>query len=84
MHRGEPAPGFIRRVRLDDDRVAPLLAGLGEEYTARYGAIDELQHAAAEEFEPPGGAFFVIVVNGETLAGGGFRRLNAGTCEIKR
>jgi len=74
----------VRRVRFDDGAVAPLLVGLAEEYAARYGAIDELKHTSVEQFEPPGGAFFVVLEGGETVAGGGFRRLTDETCEVKR
>jgi GNAT superfamily N-acetyltransferase len=74
----------LRRASLADDAVAPLLAGLGEEYKRRYGEIDELKHAAADEFEPPDGIFFVVTEAGETLAGGGYRRLTADACEVKR
>ncbi|MGA8681994.1 MAG: GNAT family N-acetyltransferase [Acidimicrobiales bacterium] len=81
---GQSTGGEVRRVRFDDEAVSPLLVGLGEEYAARYGAIDELKHTTVEEFEPPDGAFFVVVVDGETVAGGGFRRLTHETCEIKR
>ncbi|MFZ0171896.1 MAG: hypothetical protein WAL04_09475, partial [Acidimicrobiales bacterium] len=69
---GQSTGGEVRRVRFDDEAVSPLLVGLGEEYAARYGAIDELKHTTVEEFEPPDGAFFVVVVDGETVAGGGF------------
>ena len=69
---------------LDDETVAPLLAGLGEEYNRRYGAIDELKHTAVDEFEPPDGVFFVLTDSGETLAGGGYRRLTEEACEVKR
>jgi GNAT superfamily N-acetyltransferase len=82
--RQPTAPPEVRRVRFDDEAVGPLLVGLGQEYAVRYGAIDELQHAATAEFEPPDGGFFVIVENGETVAGGGYRRLTDETCEVKR
>jgi GNAT superfamily N-acetyltransferase len=74
----------LRRVRLSDALVVPLLAGLEAEYRARYGANDELSRAQASEFEPPGGGFFVLVDAGVTAAGGGFRPHAEGVCEIKR
>jgi GNAT superfamily N-acetyltransferase len=36
------------------------------------------------EMEPPGGAFFVVYVNGKAAGCGGFKRLDARTAEIKR
>jgi GNAT superfamily N-acetyltransferase len=73
-----------RWCRLDDDAVRPLLDGLGEEYIARYGTSAELQHATVDEFEPPTGGFLVFVEDGVTVAGGGFRHLAPGVCEVKR
>jgi GNAT superfamily N-acetyltransferase len=74
----------LRRRRLTDVEVAPLLAGLATEYEARYGSGDEMSRASAEEFDPPAGAFLVLVVDGVTVAGGGFRFLEPGVCEVKR
>ena len=40
---------------------------------------------SASEFEPPDGAFVVIVDEaGQTIAGGGYRRHTDDICEIKR
>jgi GNAT superfamily N-acetyltransferase len=75
----------VRRVRFDDDLVGPLLAGLTVEYTDRYGDADELAFAHAAEFEPPDGAFVVLVDDGEVVAGGGLRAFGeAGVAEVKR
>ncbi len=74
----------LRQVRLSDGLVVPLLAGLEDEYRSRYGANDELSRAQASEFDPPAGAFFVLVDNRETAAGGGFRPHADGVCEVKR
>jgi GNAT superfamily N-acetyltransferase len=74
----------LRRVALTDASVAPLLSGLAEEYAVRYGAIDEMSRTEGPEFDPPSGAFFVAVGDGETVAGGGFRRISDEVCEIKR
>ena len=74
----------LREVRLNDPEVLPLLAGLTEEYERRYGPVDEMSSVTTEEFDPPGGAFVVLLEEGETIAGGGFRRLSATTCEVKR
>jgi GNAT superfamily N-acetyltransferase len=74
----------LRQVAFDDDLVAPLLAGLADEYAARYGEIDELSYTTASEFEPPAGAFFVMIHDGITVAGGGYRRMSDDVCEVKR
>ncbi len=79
----------LRRVRLGDPVVEPLLAGLAEEYHARYGANDEMNHAEEHQFDPPTGLFLVVVsagLDGEDMAvaGGGFRRHGPGVCEVKR
>jgi GNAT superfamily N-acetyltransferase len=39
---------------------------------------------ATDEFEPPAGMFVAIVDDGAVVAGGGFRRLAPGVCEVKR
>jgi GNAT superfamily N-acetyltransferase len=51
---------------------------------ATYGDHPELYSTEASEFEPPHGAFFVVIAEGSTVAGGGFRRMSPDTCEIKR
>jgi GNAT superfamily N-acetyltransferase len=73
-----------RRVRLIDAEVEPLLAGLTDEYDKRYGENIEMTRANTEEFDPPGGLFIVLVDGSSTAAGGGIRRHDASTCEVKR
>lgn len=74
----------IRRVRLDDPDAEPLLEGLTHEYDTRYGQNAEMARAHAEEFDPPSGLFVVLMDGTVTAAGGGFRRHDARTCEVKR
>jgi GNAT superfamily N-acetyltransferase len=74
----------IRRVRMSDAEVQPLLAGLTDEYDARYGENTEMTRAGAHEFDPPAGLFIALVDGSATAAGGGFRRHDAETCEVKR
>jgi GNAT superfamily N-acetyltransferase len=74
----------LRRVRVDDPEVAPLLHGLADEYHQRYGPGDELTSVAAHEFEPPGGAFLVLLDGEVTVAGGALRALSSQVCEVKR
>ena len=72
------------RVRLTDPKVDPLLTDLRREYDARYGDGDSVLDAPAEAFDAPTGCFVVLLHEGRTVAGGGIRRLDAGTCEVKR
>ncbi len=75
-----------------DPRVRPLLDELAVEYETRYGnlfgtggAAEELNRYPAEEFEAPhGGALIIIQENGESVAGGAFRRYDQHTAELKR
>lgn len=72
----------LRQVALSDPAVAPLLDWLSSAYRTWYGAPDDV---APEQFAPPGGAFVVLVdAEGETVAGGGFRRVEDGVSEVKR
>jgi GNAT superfamily N-acetyltransferase len=62
-----------------------LLRGLTEEYETRYGGgAGEMSAYALADFEPPAGCFLVLTVAGRTVAGGGFRRLDESTAELKR
>jgi GNAT superfamily N-acetyltransferase len=74
----------VRRVRFTDQLVEPLLAGLTFEYDSRYGENNEMSRAGADHFEPPSGLFIVVIDGPVTVAGGGFRRHDDSTCEVKR
>ncbi|HWD52265.1 MAG TPA: GNAT family N-acetyltransferase [Acidimicrobiales bacterium] len=74
----------LRQVRLSDPIVGPLLAGLAAEYEHRYGPSDEMALAHPDDFDPPTGAFVVLLDGGHTVAGGGIRRLDGDTGEVKR
>jgi GNAT superfamily N-acetyltransferase len=76
---------------MHDHRVRPLLDELAREYDARYGhlfgrgaAAAELNRYPAAEFTAPGGALLIIQENGESVAGGAFRRHGPETAEFKR
>jgi GNAT superfamily N-acetyltransferase len=76
---------------MDDPRVRPLLDELAVEYDTRYGnlfgrgaAAEELNRYPAEEFAAPDGALLIVQENGESVAGGAFRRHGPGTAEFKR
>jgi GNAT superfamily N-acetyltransferase len=74
----------LRHVRFGDPEIAPLLQGLTEEYQVRYGSTAEMSSVDEREWEPPDGAFLVLVEEGIVVAGGALRRLSGDTCEVKR
>ncbi|KQT64381.1 MULTISPECIES: GNAT family N-acetyltransferase [unclassified Aureimonas] len=74
-----------------DPRAKPLIDDLLHEYNARYGSYFEADGAAAElnryppeAFAAPEGAFILLLRDGETVAGGAFRRYDERTAEVKR
>ncbi len=74
----------IRRVRFSGPEVESLLLGLNDEYDTRYGENIEMTRASEAEFDPPAGLFIVFMDGPTTAAGGGFRRFDRSTCEVKR
>ena len=87
----DPAALTVLNLPMHDPRVRPLLDELAVEYDTRYGdlfgrgaAAEELNRYPAAEFDGPHGALLVIQENGESIAGGAFRRYDATTAELKR
>lgn len=87
----DPASLVVLSLPMHDPRVRPLLDGLAVEYDTRYGdlfgrtaAAEELNRYPAAEFEGPHGALLVIQEDGESIAGGAFRRYDETTAELKR
>jgi GNAT superfamily N-acetyltransferase len=74
----------VRRVRITDPEGVQALEGWAVYEREMYGDHPELYAIEAAEFEPPGGAFFVVIAGTATVAGGGFRWKAQGTCEVKR
>jgi GNAT superfamily N-acetyltransferase len=81
----------VLELPMHDPRVRPLLDELAVEYDTRYGdlfgrgaAAEELNRYPADEFEAPGGALLIIQENGQSVAGGAYRRYDAETAEFKR
>lgn len=75
----------------DDALAAPLVAELSREYDERYGLNDgipssvELSRYPAELFSAErGGTFILLLVDGEPVAGGAFKREDDDTVEVKR
>jgi GNAT superfamily N-acetyltransferase len=85
----------IRRTRADEPEAVRLLADYGAELVARgrpYSPVAPPPGAAGaswvevHEMEPPGGAFLLLCEDGEPVACGGLRTLDAATGlgEVKR
>jgi GNAT superfamily N-acetyltransferase len=81
----------VLNLPMSDPRVRPLLDELAHEYDSRYGtlfgqgaAAEELNRYPAEEFAGPGGALLIVRENGQSVAGGAFRRYGPDTAEFKR
>ncbi|WP_427134848.1 GNAT family N-acetyltransferase [Pseudarthrobacter sp. S9] len=93
-----PAPAPLRpseltvlNLPMGDRRVRPLLDELALEYDSRYGSLfgrgaaaAELNRYPAKEFVAPVGALLIVQENGESVAGGAFRRHGPQTAEFKR
>ncbi|GAA1077112.1 GNAT family N-acetyltransferase [Nocardiopsis composta] len=76
-----------RSVAMGDPAVRPMLDGLAEEYTRRYGAEAAERELAAypdADFAAPHGGVVLIELGGRPVAGGAFRRLDGATAEFKR
>jgi GNAT superfamily N-acetyltransferase len=74
---------------LDDALAQPLLAELAVEYAHRYGSTPTavlawLKDNPTDEFAPPGGGMLMGLLDGRPVTGGGFRRFDAETAELKR
>lgn len=87
----DPASLSVLSLPMHDPRVRPLLDELAVEYDTRYGdlfgrgaATEELARYPAAEFEGPDGALLIVQEDGESIAGGAFRRYNSTTAELKR
>ncbi|MBL1094570.1 GNAT family N-acetyltransferase [Streptomyces sp. NPDC001739] len=75
----------VRHTTVTDPLARPLLDELTHEYSTRYDKpVDLGLEYPAEEFAPPGGAFLLLLADGEPVAGGAYRRLDARTAELKR
>jgi GNAT superfamily N-acetyltransferase len=76
-------------VALDDALAQPLLEELAVEYAHRYGSTPPtvlawLMDNPADEFAPPDGGLLIGLLDGRPVTGGGFRRFDAETAELKR
>jgi GNAT superfamily N-acetyltransferase len=74
---------------LDDALAEPLLAELAVEYADRYDSTTPtvlawLKDNPTDEFAPPDGGMLIGLLDGRPVTGGGFRRFDADTAELKR
>ncbi|MCV7031215.1 GNAT family N-acetyltransferase [Mycobacterium sherrisii] len=74
---------------LEDALAQPLLTELAQEYAQRYErpapeVLAWLKDNPADEFSPPDGGMLIGLLDGRPVTGGGFRRLDAETAELKR
>ncbi|GGC81017.1 N-acetyltransferase [Tersicoccus solisilvae] len=69
-----------------DPRAATMIADLADVYGALYGpgAHDEMTRYPADLFDPPQGAFMLLMHDDVAVAGGAFMSHSAGTAEFKR
>ncbi|MEU6236014.1 GNAT family N-acetyltransferase [Kitasatospora sp. NPDC047058] len=76
----------VRRAGLDDPLVEPLLRELTREYVSRYGdsAHAEMSRYPAGDFAEPHGLLLLLLLDGEPVAGGAYRRHDGRTAELKR
>ncbi|WP_328917902.1 MULTISPECIES: GNAT family N-acetyltransferase [unclassified Streptomyces] len=79
----------MRVATLADPLAQPLLRELEYEYSTRYpslgGRSQEMARYPVEEFEPRrGGLLLLLLLDGEPVAGGAFRRFDERTAELKR
>ncbi|MBV8446113.1 MAG: GNAT family N-acetyltransferase [Candidatus Dormibacteraeota bacterium] len=76
-------------VSIDDPLAAPLLGELAREYADRYGGAVGDHHSwlrdyPAAEFAAPDGGMLLGLLHGCPVTGGGFRRYDDVTAELKR
>ncbi|MGW1375872.1 GNAT family N-acetyltransferase [Streptomyces sp. NPDC002446] len=75
----------VHHTTVTDPLARPLLDELTHEYRTRYERpVDLSLEYPAAEFAPPGGAFVLLLEDGDPVAGGAYRRYDARTAELKR
>ncbi|WP_269934420.1 GNAT family N-acetyltransferase [Serratia liquefaciens] len=69
----------------NDPLIAPVIAGLFDEYRQRYGNyFGDQEQETLDLYAPPQGAFTVLLRAGEPIAMGAFKRYDPQTAELKR
>ena len=74
-----------RTIPGDSPDALMLVGAMFDDVVAAYGTdLGPGPSAAPAEFDPPGGAFVAVYEDGRAIAGGGVKRLDGETGEIKR
>lgn len=73
-----------RRIPADSPDALRLVEAMVASITALYGDLGVTPSATPEDFTPPGGSFVAVYDGDEAVAGGGVKRLDDRTGEIKR
>lgn len=87
--RADLADVEVRLVHPSDPLVRPLIDELVVEYARRYErseaeVAEHLHGYPVEELSGPDGGLLLLLVGGEPVAGGAFRRYDGSTAELKR
>jgi GNAT superfamily N-acetyltransferase len=79
-------PIDVRRIPADSPDALELLEAMVGELSTHYGedVADNTPSAAPRDLSPPGGCFVALYEDGRPVAGGGIKRLDPETGEIKR
>jgi GNAT superfamily N-acetyltransferase len=74
----------VRRIPADSDDALALCAAMIDSVIGLYGDLGPGPSAAPADFSPPGGVFVALYDGERAIAGGGIKRLDDETCELKR
>jgi GNAT superfamily N-acetyltransferase len=79
-------PIDVRRIPADSPDALELLGAMVDELSAHYGdtVAEHTPSAVPQDLSPPGGCFLALYADGRPLAGGGIKRLDPDTGEVKR
>jgi GNAT superfamily N-acetyltransferase len=74
----------VRRVPGTDPGAAAMVQAMVDNLVGIYGSVDDAAPVSGEDMSPPEGGYVLLREEGRDVAGGGFKRLGDGACEIKR
>lgn len=73
-----------RRVPATDPAATAMVRAMVDNLQRIYGSIRDAAPVSVEDMAPPHGGYVLLSADGRDVAGGGFKRLDPETCEIKR
>ena len=74
-----------RRVPATVAPAAAMVQAMVDNLVGIYGSVEDAAPVSVEDMSPhAGGGYVLLSEDGRDVAGGGFKRLDAETCEIKR